>query len=89
VEWLVERGIPARILNANASSLAGELPLDHATPQVWVDNDVHAARAREFIDQYLNGTKLGPPLTCAHCGEENPSSFEVCWSCGQPLASSP
>ncbi len=89
MEWLAERGIPARIFNANASSLAGELPLDQATPQVWVENDAHAARARGFIDDFFRKAPSGPPLACPKCGEENPGSFEVCWNCGTPLASSP
>jgi hypothetical protein len=73
------------VLNAHASSLAGELPVDAARPQVWVDDAANADRARSLIDEYL-GAPSGPPVQCAKCGEENPGSFEVCWNCREPLA---
>ena len=73
-----------RIFNTNASSIAGELPVDHATPQLWVENPGHADLARTMIEEFLRATPTGPPLRCA-CGEESPASFELCWACGQPL----
>ena len=85
VDQLAVRGIPARIFNANASSLAGELPVDVARPQVWVDRDGDAARAREAIEAYLKPVPEGPALKCPRCGEENPSSFDLCWNCGAAL----
>jgi hypothetical protein len=81
---LAAGGIRARILNANASSIAGELPVDLATPQLWVDDARHADRARALIEEFLN-TPSGPPRPCPACGEENPSAFELCWSCGKSL----
>ena len=85
LDRLAEHGIRARIFNANASSLAGELPIDAALPQVWVDQDAQAPRARELIDAYLRSSTSGPPRKCPACGEENPSSFDLCWACGQGL----
>lgn len=73
------------MLNANASSLAGELPIEASLPQVWVEKDRDAARARELIDEYLRASPNGPPRQCPHCGEENPGTFETCWSCGRSL----
>src|SRR5690348_4290796 len=81
VDRLGEHGIAARILNANASSLAGELPIDASLPQVWVDDAAQAQRARAVIDEYLRGRHAGPAWKCPQCGEENPSSFETCWAC--------
>jgi hypothetical protein len=47
VHLLADRGIRARVLNANASSVAGELPIDQAMPQVWVGRrGRRGARAR-------------------------------------------
>jgi hypothetical protein len=83
-DHLAERGVRARIFNANASSLAGELPIEASLPQIWVVNPADAERARGFIDEYLR-SPAGPAVKCPKCGEENPSSFEVCWSCGTPL----
>ena len=85
VDRLATFGIPARIFNANASSLAGELPVDVARPQVWVDRDADLARAREAIEAFLAPVPEGPPLKCARCGEENPGSFDLCWNCGASL----
>ncbi|HET7546179.1 MAG TPA: DUF2007 domain-containing protein [Usitatibacter sp.] len=84
VDLLAHRGIRARVLNANASSLAGELPIDASLPQVWVEHARDAERARAIIDAFLRSPG-GPPRTCPACGEENPSSFDLCWSCGAGL----
>jgi hypothetical protein len=85
VDHLADHGIRVRVLNANASSLAGELPIDASLPQLWVDEDRHVTRARELIDGYLRASTSGPPRKCARCGEDNPPAFEVCWACGTPL----
>lgn len=74
-----------RIFNANASSIAGELPLDLATPQIWVENPDHAERARRIIDDFLRPGAPGPPWNCPACGEESPHAFELCWACGAVL----
>ena len=85
VDVLADRGIRARILNANASSIAGELPVDVARPQIWVDDPADAPRAREVIDAYIREVPSTATIKCRACGEENPASFELCWSCGAGL----
>ena len=84
VDLLADRGIRARIFNANASSLAGELPIDAALPQIWVEDPADAPRAREVIDEFV---RLPQPPTrrCPACGEDNPGSFDLCWNCGSGL----
>ena len=84
VDLLADRGIRARILNANASSIAGELPIDQAMPQVWVEDPADATRAREVIDTFTRAP-AGPARKCPACGEDNPGSFDLCWSCGSGL----
>lgn len=84
VDMLAHRGIRARVLNANASSIAGELPIDSSLPQVWVEDARDAERARELIDAFQR-MPAGPPVKCPKCGEENPSSFDLCWACGTGL----
>ena len=81
---LAHRGIRARVFNANASSLAGELPIDCTLPQVWVEDPRDADRAREAIDAFLRSGNAAP-VKCPACGEENPGSFDLCWSCGAGL----
>ena len=85
VDLLADRGIRARVLNANASSLAGELPIDQSLPQLWVDDPVDAERAREVIDSFRSGTSHHGTRQCPACGEDNPASFDLCWSCGAGL----
>jgi hypothetical protein len=84
VDLLADRGIRARIFNANASSLAGELPIDAAMPQVWVDDPADERRAREVIEAFTL-TPPSPTRRCPACGEDNPGSFDLCWNCGAGL----
>ena len=74
-----------RLFNTNASSIAGELPIDAALPQIWVEDPADVDRARALIDEFLRPTPAGPPIKCPKCGEENPASFDLCWSCGAGL----
>ena len=84
MDLLADRGIRARVLNANAASVAGELPIDAAMPQLWVDDPADAARAREVIDAFARAP-TGTARKCPACGEDNPAAFELCWSCGAGL----
>ena len=63
----------------------GEVPYEAALPQLWVEDPTHAARAREVILEFLKPAPAGPPRKCPNCGEENPRSFDLCWSCGAGL----
>ncbi|WP_425509650.1 DUF7577 domain-containing protein [Usitatibacter palustris] len=36
-----------------------------------------------MIDDYLKLNANASPWNCDACGEENPGSFELCWSCGK------
>lgn len=70
----------------NASSVAGEIPVDAALPQVWVDNPAQAPFARSIIDEFLRkSSTAGGVRYCENCGEENPGTFELCWNCGAGL----
>lgn len=81
---LAERGIRVRILNANAAGAIGELPVDAAAPQLWVEDARDEPRAREAIEAFVRAG-AGPARTCRGCGEENPPAFDLCWSCGRGL----
>ncbi len=85
-ELLADRGVRVQIFNVNASSAMGEIPMDAALPQVWVEKPADAARAREIIDQFLRASSTaGGIRQCPNCGEENPATFDVCWNCGAGL----
>ena len=83
---LADRGVRAHVLNANAASILGELPVEAAMPQLWVERPEDAGRALALIDEFLR-KPAGPPRRCPRCGEENPGSFDLCWSCGAGLES--
>lgn len=85
VDLLADRGIRARIFNANAASIAGELPIDAALPQVWVDDPADATRARAVIDAFTRIPASSATLKCPACGEDSPASFDLCWSCSAGL----
>ena len=85
IDVLADRGIRARVFNAHASSLAGELPIEASLPQVWVENPADADRAREIIDAFARSVPGSGQVKCPACHEENPSSFDVCWACGAGL----
>jgi hypothetical protein len=77
-------GIVTHILNANAAGALGEVPFMQAQPEVWVDDDSQASRAREALAG-LRNAPLRDEKTCPHCGEMNPGNFLSCWQCGNAL----
>ena len=82
--FLAARGIRVRIFNANAAGAMGELPVDAAAPQLWVEDARDEGRARAAIADF-RAQAAGPPWRCPACGEENPPAFELCWACGKGL----
>jgi hypothetical protein len=77
-------GIVSHILNANAAGALGEVPFMQAQPEVWVDDDRQAARAREVLAG-LRNAPLRDEKICPQCGETNPGNFMSCWQCGGAL----
>jgi len=82
--WLSQHGIRVRVLNANAAGALGELPVDAASPQLWLEDARDEGRARESLEEFRREAS-GPGRPCPACGEENPPAFELCWACGQSL----
>lgn len=85
VDALASLGIVAHVFNAHASGAMGELPFMHAQPEVWVDDDTEAARARDILLN-LQHAPAREEKICPRCGESNPGNFLSCWQCGQALA---
>jgi len=79
---LTREGIGSRVRRQLLGPLMGEIPADDARAELLVPADaleaaramIHEARTAEDIEQ-----------RCAACGETNPGSFELCWSCGADL----
>ncbi len=84
VQGLLEQaGIRAEILNAAPGGAVGEIPFQHAAPELWVADD-DLARAREIIERYLAEQETpadGTPWRCPRCGRMIEGQFTACWNC--------
>ena len=83
---LGEAGIEAHVLNENAQSGVGQLPVMDAYPQIWIADERDLPRAREMIDAFEHMPSVRSSLRCERCTEESPSTFQVCWNCGENLS---
>lgn len=77
-------GIVTHIFNANVAGALGEVPFMQAQPEIWVDDDAQAPRAREALAG-LRDAPLREEKPCPACGETNPGNFMSCWQCGSAL----
>ena len=85
VDRLAHAGIKAHVFNEHVSSIVGEVPADVSQPQVWLDDDADVALAGEVLRVYREERNRTGTIVCAKCREENPATFELCWSCGWSL----
>lgn len=84
VDALSSLGIPAQVFNANAAGALGEIPFLQAQPEVWVEDDAQAPRARDILAR-LREAPGSADKACPRCGETNPGNFLSCWQCGSAL----
>jgi len=84
-DLLLQSGIATQIFNVNAVGALGELPVDAAQPQVWVEDDARAAEARALIVAHQKKQTQPAQRPCHQCGELNPGNFELCWNCGASI----
>jgi hypothetical protein len=78
-------GIKAHVFNEHMSSIVGDVPPDVALPQVWLDDDADQARALAVLREHQSAGRRDGVVFCRGCREENPATFEICWSCGAGL----
>jgi Putative prokaryotic signal transducing protein len=78
-------GIKTHVLNEYMQGAIGELPVDAAMPQVWLDDGSDRPRATEVLRQFNVQRNRTGSLFCRACKEENPATFETCWSCSVAL----
>lgn len=81
---LLHADIEAHVFNQHMSSIVGDVPPDVAGPQVWVDDEDYA-RAKDVLVAFDEERARAGSLRCAHCGEESPATFDLCWKCGRSL----
>ncbi|MDA8363760.1 MAG: DUF2007 domain-containing protein [Gammaproteobacteria bacterium] len=77
-------GIETRILNEHLQGGLGELPFSEVYPEIWLEDECDAPRARRIIADYERPVSR-PSWHCRFCREDNPGAFDICWYCGKPL----
>lgn len=82
---LALHGIRAHVFNAHMQSVMGDVPMDAALPQVWLDDDGDRERATTVLRTHRASRNRTGTVFCPRCHEENPATFELCWSCGASL----
>jgi len=86
---LESEGIPTMIRSEHLQG-AGltEIPIPEFYPALCVMNDEDYAPAVKIIREHLTTNQAGADqeVACARCGELNPGNFDICWSCGGPVA---
>ena len=82
---LAQAGIEALVFNENAQGGVGQLPFTEAWPEVWVAQDRDFPRARDIVQSFERRSVTAEDVRCPSCAEDNPGSFQSCWSCGASL----
>lgn len=79
-------GIAASVQRQYLSSVAGELPPDQCSPEVWIHDDDQEEQARKLLHALRH-----VPQRCWRCvcGELVEGGFEQCWSCGEMMPTMP
>ena len=86
---LQQQRIPATLVNEHVAGTPGVLPFNlHMTvdAEVWVLDDTLAGRCERLIHEFQAagaGTGSEAGWQYAGCHEDNPASFDLCWSCGR------
>lgn len=81
-ESLAAAGFKVQLRGMSRPGLAGEIPIPDAMVDVWV-NEADAEGALALLAGL--DAKAHLEWVCPRCGERNPASFEVCWSCQQDI----
>ena len=80
---LRNEGIRTTIRNQYLSAGLGELPAFECWPELWLDNERDAERARRIIQAYLHSDQAElKDWKCPQCGETIEGQFSQCWNCG-------
>jgi len=80
---LVHQGVEVTVQNEHSGRSA--VPGFRPPAEIWVTrDDAYESARRIAIDTIstLDSKADSKPWACMSCGEENPQSFEMCWSCG-------
>lgn len=75
-------GMAASVQRQYLGAAAGHLPPDQCLPEVWLDDEEHATRARALLKEFQN---LPQHRWACRCGEVVEGGFEQCWQCDTPM----
>lgn len=78
-DLLCEAGMTASVQRQYLGAAAGHLPPDQCLPEIWLDHDEHAPRARALLQELQD---LPQRRWLCRCGEMVEGGFEQCWQCG-------
>nr|WP_285817819.1 DUF2007 domain-containing protein [Echinimonas agarilytica] len=78
--WFEQQGIAVQIRGEVLGGAVGELPTEVLQPQLWTDIE-HLDKAQILLKSWQSEPSSSLWF-CRHCSEENPTSFDTCWSCG-------
>lgn len=79
VDALNTEGISASVQRQYLAGVAGELPPDQCTPEVWIAHPEQEARARTLLHHLQH---VPQRQWWCRCGEFVEGGFEQCWRCG-------
>ncbi len=73
------------VRNEHVSGAEGMIPIFE--PALCVVNDEDVSRVLDLMREakMTEDPGDGPKLRCPACGEDSPSNFAACWSCGAEL----
>ncbi len=82
---LDREGIATRVFNENTAAVSGEIPFFSAMPELWIESDEDAHRARDIVARFESGKlsrpRGGAPWRCPPCDSLIEAQFTDCWNC--------
>lgn len=82
---LAQERIGTHLFNASSVGAMGDIPFANTWPEVWIVDDRDSERAQALVQAHASRRVSGGNVRCNGCGEESPSNFDSCWSCGELL----
>lgn len=82
---LESAGIPCELRNRYIGGALGEIPVDQAWPQIWVQKDGDLAAAQALMRELQTAQNLAS-WRCHGCNESIEGQFFQCWRCAATRA---
>lgn len=82
---LEQESIEVELTGQQLSALQGAIPASEAMVELWVD-ETQLERAQRILGTLFKENSKQGDVRCPSCGNSNPASFDICWSCGTDLS---